>query len=127
VGIKLVWIVDYWERRAHKIHPFRWWLGGVSVLLIAALWYLAPRAEATASFNLSLYVFVISLVMWIWGALCLAVWFHPSLGNMRYGSPWWLGLPRPAQSFFRGYGAVFLVFWFVLSLGLLIYAGFSAA
>jgi hypothetical protein len=53
-------------------------------------------------------------ICWLWGLTLAGVWFHPSRGTARIGSPWFLGAPRVAQVFFRWYAALFLALWFLV-------------
>jgi hypothetical protein len=108
-------LVGYFEQRSTALHPYRWWLGGTSAALVAAIIFLVQQQAFAGTPAAILFAFLWFTLMWVWGALCLVTWFHPASGTMTYGSRWWFGLPRPIQTFLRGYGAVFLVIWFLMS------------
>ena len=91
-------------------------VAGSSGALIVAIVAIAGTAQAPDAGLVGPSLLPWVVLMWCWGLLCTAFWFHPSRGTMRYGSRCWLGLPRPAQSFMRIYGAIFLIFWFTSSL-----------
>ena len=113
-------LVGYFEDRSVALHPYRWWFGGLSAVLLAMIIFVAQQRALASAFGSIAFAFLWFALMWAWGGLCLVTWFHPAKGTMRYGSRRWLGLPRPIQTFMRGYGAVFLVIWFLFSFLLLV-------
>jgi hypothetical protein len=113
-------LVSYFEDRSVVLQPYNWWFAGASAALVAAIIFVAQQQALAGSLGSIAFAFLWFGLMWAWGCLCLASWFHPTKGTMRYGSRWWFGLPRPIQTFMRGYGAIFLVVWFLFSFVLLV-------
>ena len=108
-------LVDYLEGRSVLLHPYRWWLGGTFGTLVILMTLLVRQQTFGGILASVLFAMLSFFLMWAWGLICLITWLHPQSGTMRYGSRWWLGMPRPLQTFFRAYGAVFLVIWFAMS------------
>lgn len=112
---RFVKLVRYFEEWSVALRPYRWWFGGGSAALIATIVFAGQQQALSSRLGSVVFAFLWFALMWAWGGVCLVSWFHPTRGTMRHGSPWWFGLPGFIQSFLRGYAAVFLAIWFVLS------------
>jgi len=117
----------FFELHATRLWPHRWVFGTAtfvvflvfSALLLAAIKFRFALPVAVGP----LFAVFSTAICWLWGLMLAGVWFHPSRGNARLGSPWFLGAPRIAQVLFRWYAAFFLALWFaipVVSAGLLL-------
>ena len=103
----------FWESKATKLYPYRWWLGGTSILAFIAMGasgFLGERAYVMASVAVGLPLMVVA-----WGLLCAASWFEPTKGSLRSDS--WLGRHVPPLN-------VVARWWAALFLTLFLAAGF---
>jgi hypothetical protein len=95
----------FWESKAAQIYPYRWWLGGVSVLAfiaMAASGFAGNRTVLVATVVVALPVMVVA-----WGLLCASSWFEPSRGTLSGNS--WLGRHAAAlNALARWWAAIFL-------------------
>lgn len=111
--------VAFVESKARSLHPLRWRFvacaasyGGLLLLFIIAVWLgWQPRFNAVYLFAL-----LSPLLVWSWGLLCWASWFHPERGTMRIGSPWFLRAPRAVQELLRAVYIAGLFVWFLTPL-----------
>jgi hypothetical protein len=103
------------ERQAIRIYPLRWrllacFIGAYALLYLGV--YLAGQVYLSALNWKVLFAIGVPALVWLWGLICLANWFHPERGTLRVGSPWFLGAPRIVQDGLRACGVVGLAFWF---------------
>jgi len=95
----------FWESKAAQLHPYRWWLGGASLvafLAVGASGVLGNRILAIATVAIAMPVLVSA-----WGLLCAALWFEPTRGTLR--SSGWLGRHMPPiNTVARWCAAIFL-------------------
>ena len=95
----------FWEAKATKLYPYRWWLGGISALAfitMGASGFAGSRTVLMAAVFVALPVMVVA-----WGLLCACTWFEPSKGTLSANG--WLGRNMPPlNSLARWWAAVFL-------------------
>ena len=101
----------YWESKASRLHPYRWRLGGTTLLaflVLGASMALGEHLLMVMSVAIGLPVIVVA-----WGFLCASVWFEPTKGRLRTDS--WLGrhIP-PLNTIARWWAAFFLLLWFIV-------------
>jgi len=108
---------SFFQRHAAQLHPYHWWLGAGALAvyclmfgLVALLTHVPIRLPFSGVY---LLMALAPILIWCWGLTCLGVWFHPELGSIRLGSPWFLRAPRRLQPALRWYFAVFLTIWFL--------------
>ena len=106
------------ERHAVPLHPYRWWLGGASLLVYCLMFGLAALLNSLPIrlpfSGVYLLMALAPALVWCWGLMLVGVWFHPAVGIIRTESPWFLRAPRFLQAAIRWYAAVFLVIWFAI-------------
>jgi hypothetical protein len=99
----------FWESKATRLYPYRWWLGGTSILAFIAMGasgLLGERAYVMASVAVGLPLMVAA-----WGLLCATSWFEPSKGTLSSNS--WLGRHMPPlNAVARWWAALFLSLFF---------------
>jgi len=103
----------FFESRAVKLFPFRWWFLGIALGGFATLG-IAPFALASPDAVLLAFRWLLPLITWSWGLLLVATWFHPGRGTLREGSPWFLGTRGWPARMVRACAVVFLVAWFFI-------------
>lgn len=99
----------FWEVKATQLYPYRWWLGGASVLAflaIAASGFTGSRTVLVAAVAVALPVMVIA-----WGLLCASSWFEPSRGTLSANA--WLGRHAPALNALARWWAAFFLSIFI--------------
>jgi hypothetical protein len=80
----------FFEPRAVKLFPARWWFLGVALGGLALLG-IAPFAVASPRAAVLVFRWLMPFIMWSWGLLLVATWFHPLRGTLREGSPLMFG------------------------------------
>src|SRR4051812_31088996 len=99
----------FWELKAVQLYPYRWWLGGISVLAFVAMGasgLLGNRVFLIASVAVGLPVMVGA-----WGLFCVSSWFEPQRGTLSSNS--WLGRHMPPlNAIARWWAAIFLPLFF---------------
>ena len=118
---------SFFERYAPIAHTYRWHLGGTAgAALFVILSFIATVENISPRFHGAMVIVgtvLAPFVVWAWGLMLVGVWFHPTRGNLRFGSPWLFNAPRPVQAAARWYGAfaltLFLAFPAVVALWLL--------
>jgi hypothetical protein len=94
----------FWESKATQLYPYRWWLGGTSVLALLAIGtsgFLGYRGLLIAS------VVALPVMVIAWGLFCASAWFEPTRGTLSSNS--WLGRHMPPlNTLARWWAAVFL-------------------
>ena len=104
------------ESRARRLYPRRWrflacalayWGLAFSFFLAAWVGWQSPINPAY------LFAFLSPLMVWPWGLLCWATWFHPERGGLRVGSPWLRLAPRVVQDLIRTFYIAGLFLWFL--------------
>lgn len=109
---------SFFESRALDLWPHRW-VSGIATLAVVLVFagLLFASAKLAVKVPLApLNAVFLSVICWLWGFTLVGVWFHPSRGTLRIGSPWFLGAPRLAQVCLRRYAALCLVLWFLIPL-----------
>jgi hypothetical protein len=105
----------YFESRAVRLWPLRWWLGFTSFALFGVLFAALSLAGSSSRAGwIWAFALLVPASVWLWGLTVVAVWFHPSQGTARVGSPWFFRAPDELQTFFRWYASIFLAIWFLM-------------
>jgi hypothetical protein len=103
-------MLETYTKLATRFYPFRWWLGGITMMFFATAFVLMMLRSTYAVYFVGVAAGPIIAISW--GLLCMCIWFHPTLGRLRTG--WFINrLPRVGRSILLWYFAVFLTLWFV--------------
>ena len=95
----------FWESKATRLYPHRWWLGGASMLVFIAIAVSGLLGER--AYVMAVVVVGLPLMAIAWGLFCAAYWFEPTKGALRANS--WLGRHAPPlNTLSRWWAALFL-------------------
>lgn len=108
----------FWESHAAKLWPHRW-VFGIATFGIFAIFFVFLLAAGALGLSFPIdaaFAIFVPAFCWLWGLTLVGVWFHPTRGTVRIGSPWFLRAPRIVQVLLRWDAAVFLALWFLFPL-----------
>jgi hypothetical protein len=98
---------SFFEARAIKLFPLRWWFVALSTVGFVAL-ALTPVVLSSPRAVLWMTRLLLPPIIWVWGLLLVATWFHPQRGTLRLGSPWLFASRGLYARTTRAYAALFL-------------------
>lgn len=115
---------DYFQAHATRLFRYRFLLGLASLAMWAGLAVpvivSTQRGEALPAAFPHLVRIGLPLVVWCWGLLLVALWFHPERGTLCLGQGRLRRCSARLQALLRAYTSVLLVAWFLAPLVVLL-------